>query len=56
MMAAKTLLLVEDEGLVRLDLKEGLVEAGFDVTDMAHSGKAVRLANSKPILGVSAGS
>jgi hypothetical protein len=30
MTPTKTLLLVEDEGLVRHDLKEGLVEAGFD--------------------------
>src|SRR3954463_9444432 len=48
MTPAKTLLLVEDEGLVRLDLKEGLVEAGFDVTDIAHSGKALSALEDDP--------
>ena len=48
MTPAKTLLLVEDEGLVRLDLKESLVEAGFDVTDIAHSGKALSELEADP--------
>ena len=34
MTPTKTLLLVEDEALIRHDLKEGLVEAGFDVSDV----------------------
>jgi DNA-binding response OmpR family regulator len=38
MTPTKTLLLVEDEALVRHDLKEGLVEAGFDVSDVAQGG------------------
>jgi DNA-binding response OmpR family regulator len=37
----KTLLLVEDEALVRHDLKEGLVEAGFDVMDVRQGGEAM---------------
>jgi len=41
MTPTKMLLPVEDEGLVRYDLKEGLIEAGFDVRDVAHGGKAV---------------
>src|ERR1700723_1748847 len=41
MTPTKTLLLVEDEALVRHDLKEGLVEAGFDVMDVGQSGKAL---------------
>src|SRR5271154_1596970 len=45
----KTLLLVEDEGLVRHDLKEGLVEAGFDVTDAAQSGKALSELEADPV-------
>ena len=41
MTPTKTLLLVEDEGLIRHDLKEGLVEAGFDVSDVAAGGTAL---------------
>jgi hypothetical protein len=41
MTPTKTLLLVEDEGLAGYDLKEGLVEAGFDVSDVAQSGKVL---------------
>src|ERR1700729_2389167 len=48
MMPTKTLLLVEDEGLVRHDLKEGLVAAGFDVTDVAHGGKALSELEADP--------
>jgi two-component system, OmpR family, response regulator len=48
MTPVKTLLLVEDEGLVRLDLKESLVEAGFDVSDIAHSGKALSALEADP--------
>jgi len=44
----KTLLLVEDEGLVRHDLKEGLEEAGFDVSDVAQGGKALSELESDP--------
>ena len=44
----KTLLLVEDEGPVRHDLKEGLVEAGFDVNDVAHGGKALSELEADP--------
>ena len=54
MTPTKTLLLVEDESLIRHDLKESLVEAGFDVTDLAHSEKA--LSELKPTLRVLAGS
>jgi two-component system, cell cycle response regulator CpdR len=35
------LLLVEDEGLIRLDLKDALAEAGFDVTEAANGEKAL---------------
>jgi hypothetical protein len=48
MTPTKTLLLVEDEGLVRHDLKEGLVEAGFDVTDVAQGGKALSELEADP--------
>jgi DNA-binding response OmpR family regulator len=48
MTPTKTLLLVEDEGLVRHDLKEGLIEAGFDVTDAAQSGKALSELEADP--------
>jgi two-component system cell cycle response regulator CpdR len=37
----KILLLVEDEALIRHDLKEALVEAGFDVTEAASGGRAL---------------
>jgi two-component system cell cycle response regulator CpdR len=36
-----SLLLVEDEGLIRHDLKEALAAAGFDVTEAASGGKAL---------------
>jgi CheY-like chemotaxis protein len=49
MTPTKTLLLVEDEGLVRYDLKEGLVEAGFDVTDAAQGGKALSELEADPL-------
>jgi DNA-binding response OmpR family regulator len=42
MNSPKVLLLVEDEALVRHELKEALVEAGFDVTEAASGGKALR--------------
>lgn len=42
MNSPKVLLLVEDEALVRHELKEALVEAGFDVTEAASGGEAVR--------------
>jgi CheY-like chemotaxis protein len=48
MTPTKTLLLVEDEGLVRYDLMEGLVAAGFDVTDVAHGGKALSELEADP--------
>jgi DNA-binding response OmpR family regulator len=48
MTPTKTLLLVEDEGLVRHDLKEGLVEAGFDVSDVAQGGKALSELEADP--------
>jgi CheY-like chemotaxis protein len=48
MTPTKTLLLVEDEGLVRYDLKEGLVAAGFDVTDVAHGAKALSELEADP--------
>ena len=49
MTPTKTLLLVEDEGLVRYNLKEGLVEAGFDVTDAAQGGKALSELEADPL-------
>src|ERR1700677_4357732 len=48
MTPTKTLLLVEDEALVRHDLKEGLVEAGFDVSDVAQGGKALSELGADP--------
>jgi DNA-binding response OmpR family regulator len=48
MTPTKTLLLVEDEALVRHDLKEGLVEAGFDVSDVAQGGKALSELEADP--------
>src|ERR1700685_4741357 len=48
MTPTKTFLRVEDEGLVRHDLKEGLVEAGFDVSDVAQGGKALSELESDP--------
>src|SRR3984885_9389547 len=48
MTPTKTLLLVEDEGLVRHDLKEGLVEAGFDVSDVAQGGEALSELEAAP--------
>ena len=48
MTPTKTLLLVEDEVLVRHDLKEGLVEAGFDVTDVGQAGKALSELEADP--------
>jgi DNA-binding response OmpR family regulator len=48
MTPTKTLLLVEDEGLVRHDLKEGLSEAGFDVSDVAQGGKALSELEADP--------
>jgi DNA-binding response OmpR family regulator len=48
MTPTKTLLLVEDEGLVRHDLKECLVEAGFDVSDVAQGGKALSELEAEP--------
>ena len=47
-MPERTLLLIEDEGVVRLDLKESLVEAGFDVSDVANSGKALSELEADP--------
>jgi CheY-like chemotaxis protein len=38
--AHNTVLVVEDEGLVRLDAAEGLREAGFDVVEAATSDEA----------------
>jgi DNA-binding response OmpR family regulator len=48
MTPTKTLLLVDDEPLVRHDLKEGLVEAGFDVSDVAAGGKALSEIEADP--------
>jgi two-component system, cell cycle response regulator CpdR len=48
MTPTKTLLLVEDEALVRHDLKESLVEAGFDVSDVAQGGKALSELEADP--------
>src|ERR1700720_3856756 len=48
MTPTKTLLLVEDEGLVRHDLKEGLVEAGFDISDVSQGGKALSELEADP--------
>jgi DNA-binding response OmpR family regulator len=48
MTPTKTLLLVEDEALVRHDLKEGLVEAGFDVSDVGLGGKALSELEADP--------
>ena len=48
MTPTKTLLLVEDEGLVRHDLKEGLVEAGFDISDVSQGGKALSELQADP--------
>ena len=47
MKPTKTLLLVEDEGLVRHDL-EGLVEAGFDISDVSQGGKALSELEADP--------
>lgn len=41
MTQALTLLLVEDEALIRLGLKETLVEGGFDVIEAANGEKAL---------------
>ena len=41
MTQALTLLLVEDEALIRLGLKETLVEGGFDVVEAADAEKAL---------------
>ena len=48
MTPTKTLLLVDDEPLIRHDLKEGLVEAGFDVSDVAAGGKALSELEADP--------
>jgi CheY-like chemotaxis protein len=48
MTPTNTLLLVDDEPLIRHDLKEGLVEAGFDVSDVAAGGKALSELESHP--------
>jgi two-component system cell cycle response regulator CpdR len=48
MTPTKTLLLVEDEALVRHTLKEGLEEAGFGVSDTAQSGKALSELEADP--------
>ena len=42
MTPTKTLLLVEDEPVVWLDLKEGLLEAGFNVSDVSDGERALR--------------
>jgi two-component system cell cycle response regulator CpdR len=48
MTPTKMLLLVEDEALVRHDLKEGLVGAGFDVIDLAQGEKALSEIKADP--------
>ena len=48
MTPTKRLLLVEDEALVRHDLKDALVEVGFDVSDVAEGGRALSELEADP--------
>src|SRR3954471_11211310 len=54
MTSTKLLLLVEDEGLIRHDLKEALVEAGYDVIEAGNGTKALSefAANTSRIRGL----
>ncbi|KQU49927.1 transcriptional regulator [Bosea sp. Leaf344] len=47
-MTTVSVLLVEDELLIRMDIESSLVEAGFDVVDAANGADAMRIFDERP--------
>lgn len=47
-MTSVSVLLVEDELLIRMDIESSLVDAGFDVVDAASGADAMRIFDERP--------
>jgi CheY-like chemotaxis protein len=50
-MAARSILVVEDDGLIRMDLVDTLVDGGFEVIDALNADQALALLEKHPKVG-----
>ncbi|MCR6502112.1 response regulator [Shinella sp. CPCC 101442] len=50
-MAARSILVVEDDGLIRMDLVDTLLDGGFEVIDAANADQALALLEKHPMVG-----